>query len=314
MPSSGGSSLLRSVQRDIASMKTRGAGEIGKQAALALASAAKEFKGRSLPEFRAQMLDAAKLLAAARPTAVSLRNGLNFVLVGAMEIQGVEAARRQVQLRADQFAQDVRLAKQRIADLGAKELSGAERILVHCHSTAALGVLVQAQKQGKAPKVFSTETRPFRQGLITSRFLKENGVDVTLIVDSAALHVMETEKVTRVLLGADAVAADGSLFNKIGTRQVTLAAKSLGIQVNVCAETFKFSPYSLQGEKVQIEERDASEIVDPGEVPGVKIHNPVFDRTPPEQVTEYWTDAGKVKPREAAKFIQARFGGEKRWI
>lgn len=314
MPSAPGGSLLQSVRRDIASMKTRGAGEIGRQAALALAGAAKAFRGKSLAEFRSRMREAATMLAAARPTAVSLRNGLNFVLAGAMTQKTLDAARREVVLRAERFATDVTLAKKRIAELAAKELSDAERILVHCHSTAALGALVEAQRQGKRPIVFATETRPFRQGLITSRFLKENGIDVTLIVDSAALHVMETQRVTRVLLGADAVAADGSLYNKIGTRQVTLAAKSLKIPVMVCAETFKFSPYTLEGEEVVIEERDAAEIVDAKELPGVKVHNPVFDRTPPEQVTVFVTDAGRVVPRDVAKFIRARFGGEKRWI
>lgn len=314
MPPVSGGSLLQSVRRDIASMKTRGAGEIGRQAVLALGAAAEGFRASSLAEFRRLMLEAAKLLAAARPTAVSLRNGLNFVLAGAMGAGDLASARREVGLRAARFAEDVTSAKRRIAELAAGELGGGERILVHCHSTAALGALVEAQRLGKAPVVFATETRPFRQGLITSRFLQKNGIDVTLIVDSAALHVMESQKVTRVLLGADAVAADGSLYNKIGTRQVTLAAKSLKIPVVVCAETFKFSPYTLAGEEVVIEERDAAEIVDPKEVPGVKMHNPVFDRTPPEQITVFITDAGKVAPRAVAKFIRAQFGGEKRWI
>ncbi|HLE47172.1 MAG TPA: ribose 1,5-bisphosphate isomerase, partial [Candidatus Thermoplasmatota archaeon] len=161
---------------------------------------------------------------------------------------------------------------------------------------------------------FSTETRPFRQGLITSRMLHEAGVDVTLIVDSAALHVLDTENVAAVVIGADAIDAEGALYNKIGTRLITLAAKSLKVPVYVCAETYKFSPYSLSGETIEIEERASTEIVDPKELPGVRVHNPVFDRTPPDQITKFVTERGLVGPRAAAGLIKREFGGGKRWI
>jgi ribose 1,5-bisphosphate isomerase len=308
------SSMLLTVSRDIASMKTRGAGEIGKQAALALAASAKEFQGTDLERFRAQLLDAARLLAKARPTAVSLRNGLNFVVGPAMLSTEVAGAKKLVQARAEEFARSVAEAKAKIAKAGAALIGSDETILTHCHSTAALGVLVEAHRQGKSPHVFSTETRPFRQGLITGKALRDAGVDVTLIVDSAMLHVLEEKHVRRVIIGADAIDAQGGLYNKIGTRLLALAASSLKIPVYVCAETFKFSPYALEGESVEIEERDPAEVVSPKDLPGVKVYNPVFDRTPPQQITAYVTDAGLVKPKDVARFIQDQFGGQKRWI
>jgi ribose 1,5-bisphosphate isomerase len=295
-------------------MRTRGAGEIGKQATAALAKAAQVFQGDSLSQFRSEMLDAAKLLASARPTAVSLRNGLNFVLAPAMTATTIAEARRALQERAASFAERVASAKAKIAAEGSRLLPSNAAILTHCHSTAAIGVLTEATRQGKRIRVFSTETRPFRQGLLTSRALQAEGVDVTLIVDSAALHVMETENVRAIVLGADAVAADGSLYNKIGTQQVTLAAQALKIPVYVCAESYKFSPYTLSGEEVEIEERAPAEIVDPKELPGVKIHNPVFDRTPPNQITMYVTEQGNVAPQDAADFIRRTYGGTKQWI
>jgi ribose 1,5-bisphosphate isomerase len=231
-----------------------------------------------------------------------------------MEAPTVEEGQRRAQLAADAFAKRVGEAKEAIAKLAADLIQPHETILTHCHSTAALAALVEAQNRGKAPRVFSTETRPFRQGLITSRALKDAGVDVHLIVDSAALHVMDTQKVTKVIIGADAVDAKGGLYNKIGTRAITLAAKSLGIPVYVCAETFKFSPYTLDGESIEIEERDPAEIVSEKELPGVKIHNPVFDRTPPEQITAYLTDRGMVLPDAVGPLIQREFGGATRWI
>ena len=295
-------------------MKTRGAGEIGKQAAAALASAAEAYSGSSLPEFQAEVTEAAKLLASARPTAVSLRNGLNFVLDGAMTAKTVALAKEITKKRAADFGERVTNAKSKIANEGARLIPSRTAILTHCNSSAAIGVLAAATRQGKKIRVYATETRPFRQGLITSRALKEAGVDVTLIVDSAALHVMETEKVEAIVIGADAVAADGSLYNKIGTKLVTLAATVLKIPVYVCAESYKFSPYTLRGESVVIEERAVTEIVYPAEIPGVKIHNPVFDRTPPDQITMYITELGNVKPTDVKQFIERIYGGTKQWI
>jgi ribose 1,5-bisphosphate isomerase len=311
-PADGG--ILLSVQHDIASMKTRGAGEIGKQAAAALASAAEAYTGTALASFQSEITAAAKLLASARPTAVSLRNGLNFVLDAAMHAKNIDEAKRLTRKRATEFGERVDSAKAKIATEGARLLHARTAILTHCNSSAAIGVLAAATRQGKKIRVYSTETRPFRQGLITSRALHDAGVDVTLIVDSAALHVMESEKVDALVIGADAVAADGSLYNKIGTKLVTLAAKSLKIPVYVCAETYKFSPYTLAGEKVVIEERAPTEIVDPAEIPGVKIHNPVFDRTPPDQITSYVTELGIVKPGDVKQFIERIYGGTKQWI
>lgn len=308
------SPILLAVQRDIASMKTRGAGEIGKQAAFALAESTQAFEGDDLKAFQDQLMHAARLLADARPTAVSLRNGLNFVLGPTMQESTVRAAQKRAQEQAAAFARRVAEAKAEIARIGADLIGRHETILTHCHSTVAVGVLAEAQRQGKSPRVFSTETRPFRQGLITSRALREAGVDVTLVVDSAMLHVLDAERVQKVFIGADTVDAQGGLYNKIGTRLLALAAHSLRIPVYVCAESYKFSPYS-EKEPVEIEERDPAEVA-PGKelAPGVKILNPVFDRTPPEHVTAYVTEKGRVRPADVAALIRQEFGGAKRWI
>jgi ribose 1,5-bisphosphate isomerase len=118
-------------------MKTRGAGEIGKQAAAALSSAAQGFTGTSMEAFRAEMLEAAKLLANARPTAVSLRNGLNFVLDAAMTAKTIDEAKTKTQARAKDFADRVTTAKAKIASEGAKLIPNRATILTHCNSSAA---------------------------------------------------------------------------------------------------------------------------------------------------------------------------------
>jgi ribose 1,5-bisphosphate isomerase len=309
----GGSALL-AVKRDIETMKTRGAGEIGRQAALALAKAADAYKGDTVRGLQDFLVEAARLLSSARPTAVTLRNGLNAILSSASGAKGLEDARSRVRRAADEYANRVAAAKQEIAKLALPLFQKNDVVLTHCHSTAAGGAIAHAAKKLPGIRVFSTETRPFRQGLIQAPSLAKEGVDVTLIVDSAVSFVMETERVTKVVVGADTIDAEGGLYNKIGTRQVAILARHYDVPFYVCAEREKFSPYTAEGETVQIEERPVTEIADPAEVPGVRIRNPVFDRTPPELVTAYVTDRGVLKPADVGAFIRREFAGLKKWI
>jgi len=302
------------VKRDIESMKTRGAGEIGRQAALALAKAADSYQGDSVRGLQDFLVEAARLLSSARPTAVTLRNGLNAILSSVDGAQGVEEARSRVRRAADEYSNRVAAAKAEIARLALPLFKKNDVVLTHCHSTAAGGAIAHAAKTLPGIRVFSTETRPFRQGLIQAPALAKEGVDVTLIVDSAVSLILETEKVTKVVVGADTIDGEGGLYNKIGTRQVALLAKHFHIPFYVCAEREKFSPYALDGETVQIEERAVTEIADPLEVPGVRIRNPVFDRTGPELITGIVTDKGILKPADVGAFIRREFANVKKWI
>lgn len=142
-----------------------------------------------------------------------------------------------------------------------------------------MGTIIKASKQGKDIRVYATESRPWGQGYLTVAALAEAGVDTTLIIDSAVHSVMKD--VDRVFVGADTVTSSGDLVNKIGTSQIALCAREARTEFNVCAESFKFSPKTLRGENVVIEERDASEITGGRDLPdGVKVFNPVFDLTP----------------------------------
>lgn len=309
-----GGSLLLSVKRDIETMRTRGAAEIGKQAALALAHAAQAYHGDSVVGLQVDLIEAARLLASARPTAVTLRNALNHVLSALDGARTVSTARAQLRRSAQAYVRDVEAAKGLIAAAGAKLLRTDRAVLTHCHSTLAQAVLVEAARKNRRLRVFSTETRPFRQGLITSRNLAQAGVDVTLILDSAATYILETEKVSKIVLGADTITADGTVYNKIGTRQLCIVAQHLKVPVLVCAETQKFSPYSLRGEPVPIEERNAREVADPEDVPGVRIRNPVFDATPPRYVHRYVTEKGVLESKRVRPFAERLFRDVTLWI
>ena len=182
-----------------------------------------------------------------------------------------------------------------IAKIGAKRIKDGDVLMTHCNSSAAIGVITEAVRQGKDVKVYATESRPWRQGILTIRDLSAAGVDVTLIIDSAVRTVMS--KVDRVFVGADTITSSGSLINKIGTSQVALAASEARAEFNVCSETYKFSPKTLFGDSVTIEERDIGEIIRPGEMPeGVKVFNPVFDTTPAKYIDNIITELGIMSP------------------
>jgi ribose 1,5-bisphosphate isomerase len=168
-------------------------------------------------------------------------------------------------------------------------------------------VIITAHQQGKSIKAFATESRPWRQGILTANQLSREGVDTTLIIDSAVRYIMKD--MDAVVVGADTIASNGAVINKIGTSQLALAAHEARVPFYVCAETFKFSPRTMLGELVEIEERDSLEIIRPGEVPpSVHVLNPVFDATPPEYIDSIITEIGVVPPYAAYEIIVREFG------
>ena len=200
-----------------------------------------------------------------------------------------------IKLNADKFITSSENAVRVIGEIGAKRVQDGDTILTICNSSAALSVMKTAHRQNKHISVYATETRPRRQGIITARELEAEGIETTLVVDNAVRSVMK--KVNKVFVGADTVTSHGSLINKVGTSHVALAAHEARVQFYVCAETYKFSPMSLYGDMVTIEERDPSEVAAPGELPEtVRIYNPVFDSTPAAYIDAIITELGMMGP------------------
>lgn len=279
----------------IRSMEVRGAGRIARAGAKALGDFADSYAGGTLESFLEDLGRAADTLLASRPTAVSLWNGVHAAVRGAKGAATLDEARILVSDNARDFCARSERAVEQIARIGARRVQDGDVIMTHCNSSAALGVIKEAHRQGKDIKVYATESRPWRQGILTVNELADAGVDVTLIVDSAVRSVMR--RTDSVFVGADTVTSHGALINKVGTSQVALAAHEARVRFNVCAETYKFSPMTLYGDAVTIEERETSEVVRPGEVRGpVKIYNPVFDSTPAAYIDAIITELGMISP------------------
>ena len=287
--------IISTTASDIRDMRVRGAGKIARAGASALVSFAEAYTGSDLETFRSDIEKAADVLLASRPTAVSLWNGVRSTMRDVDSSGSFSAARDSVISNGNTFVNKSEEAVQKIAKIGARRISDGEVLMTHCNSSAAISVIAEAVRQGKDVKVYATESRPWRQGILTVNDLHKAGVDVTLIIDSAVRSVMS--KVDRVFVGADTITSSGSLINKIGTSQVAMAAHYAGVEFNVCSETYKFSPKTMFGDTVTIEERDIGEVVRPGEIPeGVRVFNPVFDSTPAGYIDNIITELGIMSP------------------
>jgi ribose 1,5-bisphosphate isomerase len=298
------------IANGIREMRIRGAGKIARAATEALKIAALEYTGEGdLVAFKKYMVNIGELLVSTRPTAVSLPNAIVYVLSSLRGVTSFREAKEAVVKRAERFISESEEATRRISQIGARRVRENSVILTHCHSTAAVGVITEAFKQGKVVKVYSTETRPAYQGRITFAHLAKSGVPVTQIPDSAVRYVIN--EVDYVIVGADTVASNGAVVNKIGTSQVALAAKEARTRVYVAAESYKFSPLTLVGELVTIEYRSPEEVV-PREWlekhPRVKVLNPVFDVTPPEYIDAIITEHGVIPPQAAVLILIEKLG------
>ncbi|MEM2880345.1 MAG: ribose 1,5-bisphosphate isomerase [Candidatus Methanomethyliaceae archaeon] len=304
---------LIKLAEDIRTMRIRGAAQIGRAAAEGLSIAAINIRADSPQEYMDQLDGAYKLLLNTRPTAVSLPNALRYVMhrVKTAFKRGMDVDElRALTIRAaEDFKKSSQEAVRRISDIGAKRIRNGDLIMTHCNSSVAISILKEAKRQGKEFRVIATETRPRFQGRLTAKALSEAGIPVTLIVDSAARYFMP--KVDKVIVGADVVTANGAVVNKIGTSQIALAAKEARVRVFVGAETYKFSPSTVLGELVEIEERPPEEVIPPEELSqmkGVTVANPAFDVTPPDFIDIIITERGIIPPQASVLILMEEFG------
>ena len=300
--------LLDTAEK-IRTMEIRGAGRIAAAAARALRDYVEALETSSFEEFVAKVEKAKSILIETRPTAVSLPNAV--MLAGNYDAETVEEARSQILDNSTEFIQNADNALDNIGEIGAKRLRDGDTVMTHCNSHAALAIIKTAHNQGKRIKVYATESRPRRQGFITIKELNDAGIDTTLIVDSAVRHTMKN--VDTVIVGADSITVNGALVNKIGTSQLALAAHEARVNFISAAETYKFSPSTLFGDLVEIEERDPEEVISKdklGDMPDVKISNPAFDVTPSEYIDLIVTEAGAFPPEMAYVIIKEHLGWE----
>jgi len=291
--------------RKIRSMEIRGAGRIATAAAASLRDFSSELRVQSLDDFNSEVKQAADILLKTRPTAVSLSNAIRMVMK--YDANDLESARLALISNANRFIENSHKAVDKIGQIGSRRIRDGDVVLTHCNSQAAISVIRTAHTMGKKIKVIATESRPRFQGITTIGMLEDLGIETELIVDSAVRSVMN--EVDLVMVGADVITANGTLVNKIGTAQIALLAHEARTSFMVAAETYKFSPMTILGELVTIEERGPEEVLpDISRYKYVRVRNPAFDVTPHQYIDLICTEAGAIPPEMSYLIIRERLG------
>jgi ribose 1,5-bisphosphate isomerase len=306
---------VEKIADDIRTMKIRGAGRIARAGVKALLITSRNSKAEDITTFLKELETTAELLYNTRPTAVSLPNGIRYVIKRVSESKVSTATTNVNELRevaikaASKFIEDSEKAVEKIGEIGARRIEDGDVLLTHCNSEAAISIILAAWRMGKKIQVYATETRPRFQGRETAKILGKEGIPTCLIVDSAARYFLN--KVNKVIVGSDAVAANGAVVNKIGTSMIALAAKEFRTPFYVASETYKFSPETTLGELIKIEERSSSEVISDKDLKGlgnVVVKNPAFDVTSPEYIDLIITEKGIIPPQAVIYLIQQEFG------
>jgi len=265
--------------RDIKSIKIQGAYHV----AIAAINAWQKAKDKQ---------DAAKKLAAARPTEPMLRNALRYL---------------EKMDHADALLMKLDDNMKKIAEMGAEKVPDKGIVYTHCHSSTVNDILIRAKKNGKKFEVHATETRPFMQGRITAQQLSAAKIPVTLFVDSAARLAMKKADV--MLIGADAITSEGYVINKIGSELMADVANHYDIPIFVCTHSWKFDPLTVFGFEEEIEMRAAKEIWN-RPPRGVKISNYAFEKVDPEKTTAIISELGVFKPSSFVEEVRKSY----RWL
>lgn len=307
---------VEQVCEAICSLRVRGAPAIGCAAGLGLALAAHLGEANSGQELLAEIERAQQALAATRPTAVNLFWALERVMAVARTAADDQAGPEQIRERVLQAAQEIveeDLARcRRIGRHGADLLPEEGNVLTHCNAGAlatagygtALGVIRAAHEEGKKIHVWVDETRPLLQGArLTAWELQAEGIPCTVLCDSAAASLMAQGKVDCIVVGADRIAANGDVANKIGTYGLAVLAQAHRVPFYVAAPLSTLDPDTPNGEEIRIEQRAAEEVThlagrltEPITPAGVPAYNPAFDVTPAALVTAIITERGVLLP------------------
>ena len=298
-----------SVADAIRDMVVRGAPAIGISAAYGVVLAARALGERASAESLAPALD---ILAASRPTAVNLFWALAR-MKAAINTSG-HALIEILSAEAEAVHNEDRRMNLRLAEHGLALVPEGSAIYTHCNTGAlatgghgtALGIIRSAWAAKKITGVYAGETRPWMQGArLTSWELQQENIPVTLVVDSAAGHLMRLGKIGAVIVGADRITANGDTANKIGTYNLAVLARHHGIPFIVAAPFSTLDPAMTDGSHIEIEERDAAEVrsiqgqqLAPADVP---VFNPAFDITPAELISAIVTEHGVIAQPDAAK-------------
>ena len=286
-------------------LEVQGARNVAIAAVEALEALAAGTTAKTRQEFLKELSDARALLFASRITEPLMRNAIRWV-IAQMENNGKEKVgvlAKIVSSSSRQFLKNLEASRERIAEIGAKQIRNNTVVFTHCHSSTVTHLLRRAKETGKSFEVICTETRPALQGRITAKEMLALGVKTTMIVDSAAATFIENADL--VMVGADAITAEGNVVNKIGTRMIALLAREAGKPFYIVSELLKFDAETV-GNYERIEERSPDEVwKDAPEK--LHVRNPAFDVTRSDFIHGIICEEGIIPPHSINEVMHRKY-------
>jgi len=283
----------------------QGARNVAVAAIKSVEALAEDTAAKTRKDFMEELNEARDILFASRSTEPLMRNAVRWIIsqVENSVKEKVGTLSEVVVSSSNRFLKDLEVSKECIAKIGAKRIRDGMVVFTHCHSSTVTHILRKAKEQGKKFEVICTETRPVFQGRITAQELLSLDIKTTFIVDSAARSFMRN--VDLVIVGADAITAEGNIINKIGTGTIALIAQEARKPFYVVAELLKFDPATVCGDYAQIEERSPNEVwKNPPEK--LVIRNPAFDVTKRDFIHGVVCEEGIIPPHTVSEIIHRK--------
>lgn len=302
------------ILEEVRAMRVRGGSAFGRAAAHAFRLVAADERFHSRESLFSELERTAGLLFAEKPTMATIRNAYDLIVLGALEEPaGADPAiaRRAVSNRAARFLDHSRDAVRRLGRVGQELVQPGQTIMMHSFSDSVLSVFEAAASRRKAFAVICTESRPLREGRYAAARLSAAGVSVTFVTDAAMAEMVRGAD--WVLAGADSIAMDGAVANKMGTNLLAIAAAHFGKPLYIAGEALKLRRDAATGAAIELEMRPPEEVVSRAEFDNaarLTVVNQFFDLTPPERIRGIITEQGVFEPAQigrAWQVLQAEF-------
>jgi len=294
-------SEINRVVNDIKRKIIASADETAIAAAEALYFLAEKCEAENRENFMKVFVKTCNMFSNARKTSASLQNCVRYIFLRANRAyeEGLDLKdlRDTIKKASKSFVKKIREAKERIGEIGAERILDGDVILTHGFSTTVQSIIRCAIESGKNIEVYVTEARPMFEGRIMAKLLASLGIKTTLIVDGAARVFMND--INKVLVGAEAIAVNGAVVNKIGTSTIAVLAYEARTRLLFAAGTYKLCPETLIGGLIEIEEGSSTQVLDSEALEGVEIRNPLYDITPPDYIDAIITERGVIPPQGA---------------
>lgn len=286
---------VRVTAEKIKKLQVQGARNVAIAAIKALQTLAEQTKVKNKTEFLSELSEAKNILFASRETEALMRNAVRWVIsqVENSQENDIKALSKTVSLSTDKFMKNLEESREHTAEVGSKRIRDDYVVFTHCHSSTVTRLLEVAKKSGKNFRVICTETRPAFQGRITAKEVLGFGLETTFIVDSAARSYIKNADI--VIVGADAITAEGNVVNKIGTSTLAVLANEARKPFYVVSELLKFDPTTLHGDYEKIEMRNPKEVWEDAPEK-LQVCNPAFDVTRRDFIHGLICEEGIIAP------------------